>query len=97
MADGFTSTLLARGPHPSLGEHGQTYGRIIGSWLGQLHNHMLGRSVPAVSVEAQQTRQNADGVTSAQPETVIVKSAKSLRKLAPRLQISKCCLQSGSI
>jgi hypothetical protein len=52
MTNGFSSTLLARGPHPSLGEHAQTYGRIIGSWIGQLHNHMLGGSVPAVSVEA---------------------------------------------
>lgn len=44
--------LLARGPHSSLGEHAQTYARVIGSWRGLLHNHMLGRSVPPSSVEA---------------------------------------------
>lgn len=52
MKQGFIETLLARGPHPSLGEHAQTYSRVIGSWRGELHNHMLGRSVPPVSVEA---------------------------------------------
>ncbi|HEU4576841.1 MAG TPA: hypothetical protein VFS67_01205 [Polyangiaceae bacterium] len=52
MKQGFSETLLARGPHPSLGEHAQTYARVIGSWRGQLHNHMLGRSVPPVSIEA---------------------------------------------
>ena len=52
MHDTFSETLLARGPHPSLGEHAQTYARVIGSWLGELHNHMLGKSVPAASVEA---------------------------------------------
>jgi hypothetical protein len=26
--------LLADGPHPSLGEHADTYGRLIGSWEG---------------------------------------------------------------
>ena len=52
MHQGFTETLLARGPHPSLGEHAQTYSRVMGSWRGQLHNHMLGHGVPPVSVEA---------------------------------------------
>lgn len=52
MHQGFTDTLLARGPHPSLGEHAQTYSRVMGSWRGLLHNHMLGRSVPPVSIEA---------------------------------------------
>jgi hypothetical protein len=52
MHQGFTDTLLARGPHPSLGEHAQTYSRVMGSWRGLLHNHMLGRGAPPVSVEA---------------------------------------------
>lgn len=52
MHQGFTDTLLARGPHPSLGDHAQTYSRVMGSWRGLLHNHMLGRSVPPVSIEA---------------------------------------------
>jgi len=33
--------LVAGGPHPSLGAHAETYGRMIGSWTGELHNHML--------------------------------------------------------
>ena len=52
MNQGFSETLLARGPHPSLGEHGHTYSRVIGSWSGQLYNHLLGHSVPPLSVEA---------------------------------------------
>jgi hypothetical protein len=52
MHDTFAETLLSSGPHPSLGEHAQTYARVIGSWVGQLHNHMLGHSVPPASVEA---------------------------------------------
>jgi hypothetical protein len=27
--------LFASGPHPSLGEHAATYGRLIGSWAGE--------------------------------------------------------------
>jgi len=52
MQDLFSETLLAGGPHPSLGEHARTYERIIGSWVGELHNHMLGPGVPVASVEA---------------------------------------------
>jgi hypothetical protein len=44
-------TLVAGGPHPSLGAHGETYGRLIGSWLGQVDNHMLDRPAPSASVE----------------------------------------------
>ena len=33
--------LLASGPHPSLGAHAATYGRLIGSWLGELENHTI--------------------------------------------------------
>ena len=32
---GFLDALVARGPHPSLGAHADTYGRLIGSWAGQ--------------------------------------------------------------
>ena len=33
--------LAASGPHPSLGRHADTYGRVIGSWAGELRNHMI--------------------------------------------------------
>ena len=33
-AAGFSDALLAPGPHPSLGAHAETYGRLIGSWAG---------------------------------------------------------------
>jgi len=33
--------LAARGPHPSLGAHAETYGRIIGSWVGEIQNHTV--------------------------------------------------------
>jgi hypothetical protein len=29
------SSLLANGPHPSLGHHAETYGRFVGSWAGE--------------------------------------------------------------
>jgi hypothetical protein len=32
---GFTATLHAAGPHPSLGQHADTFGRLIGSWEGE--------------------------------------------------------------
>ena len=41
-----SKVLLADGPHPSLGEHADTYGRVIGSWSGELHNHMLPGTKP---------------------------------------------------
>jgi hypothetical protein len=31
----FAETLLASGPHPSLGRHADTFGRLIGSWAGE--------------------------------------------------------------
>src|SRR5262245_13932320 len=43
--------LFAAGPHPSLGPHAETYARIMGSWAGELHNHMVS-GAPATSVEA---------------------------------------------
>jgi hypothetical protein len=52
MHDTFIEALLAPGPHPSLGAHAETYARLIGSWVGEIHNHMPGKRVPAASVEA---------------------------------------------
>ena len=33
-SSGFAATLLASGPHPSLGQHADTFARLIGSWGG---------------------------------------------------------------
>src|SRR5688572_17692730 len=34
-------TLLSKTPHPRLGVHADTYGRLIGSWTGEIYNHMV--------------------------------------------------------
>jgi len=52
MAHGLVETLLAAGPHPSLGSHSSTYGRLIGSWIGKLDLYREGKSVAEASVEA---------------------------------------------
>jgi hypothetical protein len=52
MNNAFLETLAAKGPHPSLGAHADTYGRIIGSWIGEVRNHMVAGSVPSASIEA---------------------------------------------
>jgi hypothetical protein len=51
MQNALVEALVAGGPHPSLGSHAQTYARLIGSWIGEIHNHMLGRSPASGSVE----------------------------------------------
>jgi hypothetical protein len=43
--------LSAGGPHPDLGAHADTYGRLIGSWSGELHNHMVGPTPEVASIE----------------------------------------------
>jgi hypothetical protein len=35
VASGLAETLLCYGPHPSLGRHAETFGRLIGSWAGE--------------------------------------------------------------
>ena len=40
---GFAETLLATGPHPSLGRHADTFGRLIGSWAGEYRDRLPGR------------------------------------------------------
>jgi hypothetical protein len=52
MDQGLSEILLAAGPHPSLGAHADTYGRIIGSWLGELARFQDGKHVGSSSVEA---------------------------------------------
>jgi len=39
LIDTFPDRLVARGPHPSLGAHAETYGRLIGSWTGEVSVH----------------------------------------------------------
>jgi hypothetical protein len=50
MSNAFLETLAAAGPHPSLGAHADTYARVIGSWIGELHNHLVA-PVATASVE----------------------------------------------
>jgi len=52
MDHGLIEALVAPGPHPSLGAHSDTYGRIIGSWAGELNRYQDGKSVASASVEA---------------------------------------------
>ena len=52
MDHGFIETLAAKGPHPSLGVHAETYARIVGSWSGELSRHQNGKRIATASVEA---------------------------------------------
>jgi hypothetical protein len=52
MNETFWKALGATGPHASLGEHADTYGRVIGSWQGELHDHFSGKTPQTRSVEA---------------------------------------------
>lgn len=38
QTSGLIDTLHAPGPHPSLGHHADTFGRLIGSWSGEYHD-----------------------------------------------------------
>jgi hypothetical protein len=51
-ASSFIETLVAEGPHPSLGDQARTYNRLIGSWVGHAENHMGGQGVREGSIEA---------------------------------------------
>jgi hypothetical protein len=48
----FLKVLSATGPHPSLGQNAETYGRVIGSWQGELIDHFSGKTPQTHSVEA---------------------------------------------
>jgi hypothetical protein len=48
---GFAQTLLASGPHPSLGHHADTFGRLIGSWTGEYSDRDPGQPVETGSME----------------------------------------------
>ncbi len=46
-----SDALAAKGPHPSLGDHADTYGRLIGSWAGTVRVHAPDGSNQESSVE----------------------------------------------
>ena len=48
---GFAQTLLAPGPHPSLGHHADTFGRLIGSWAGEYRDRHFGEPEETGSME----------------------------------------------
>lgn len=51
--DGYFVEVLQTGkPHPLLGAHAETYGRVMGSWVGEIHNHMVEGTAPVTSIEA---------------------------------------------
>lgn len=52
MKEALWSVLAAAEPHPSLGSHADDYGRVIGSWRGELRDHFSGKSPQTRSVEA---------------------------------------------
>ncbi len=41
MTEHLFDSLVASGPHASLGAHAQTYGRLIGSWTGEIQAYPL--------------------------------------------------------
>jgi hypothetical protein len=47
----FAETLLAAGPHPSLGKHADTFGRLIGSWAGEYRDESPGEPVETGPME----------------------------------------------
>lgn len=48
----FLKVLGATGPHPSLGRQAETYGRVIGSWRGEMIDHFSAKTPQTHSVEA---------------------------------------------
>src|ERR1700730_745271 len=48
---GFAETLLAHGPHPSLGKHADTFGRLIGNWAGEYRDESPGEPGEAAPPE----------------------------------------------
>jgi len=42
LHSGFAETVHAAGPHPSLGQHAATFGRLIGSWEGEYRDEEPG-------------------------------------------------------
>ena len=51
MINPLAPALAAEGPHPSLGAHARTYGRLIGSWKGTAENYTAPGGIETLSVE----------------------------------------------
>jgi hypothetical protein len=51
MVPAFLDALAAPGPHPLLAGHEDTYGRLIGSWRGEVHDFPVGKPPTVHSVE----------------------------------------------
>jgi hypothetical protein len=51
MQSTLCEVLASPGPHPSLGAHADTYGRVMGRWVGELHNHLVAGPPVTGSVE----------------------------------------------
>jgi hypothetical protein len=41
MYERYIDAITAPGPHPSLGKHADVYGRLVGSWIGEIRNHTV--------------------------------------------------------
>jgi hypothetical protein len=48
---GLANSLIAPGPHPSLGPHADTFGRLIGSWSGEYRDQDPGEPVETGSMQ----------------------------------------------
>src|SRR5260370_1547690 len=42
---------VSQRPHPGLGEHADTYGRLMGGWRSELQSHLPGHPAPPASLE----------------------------------------------
>lgn len=51
MQEQFRQRLLAQGPHPSLGAHADTYGRLIGSHRGEITSYLRPGTPRRTSIE----------------------------------------------
>jgi len=51
MSNMFFESLVTQGPHPSLGAHADTYGRLIGSWAGEVRGYPVDGPVATTSAE----------------------------------------------
>jgi hypothetical protein len=48
---GFAQSLLSSRPHPSLGHHADTFGRLMGSWAGEYRDQESGQPLETGSIE----------------------------------------------
>jgi catechol 2,3-dioxygenase-like lactoylglutathione lyase family enzyme len=51
MDQRFLEAVASQQPHPSLGVDAETYGRIVGSWRGEMQSRLPGHSSPPASLE----------------------------------------------